>query len=373
MGKYKKILIVYNSGLIEKGQDIYVENGVGQFLYKIKSKGYTPIIFSQRLSLKNLNDLSGLFSLIKNGIKVKSLKRKNNKLINYILLYAVLFIEIFKADYIYIFWPNAFKYGALISLLLRKRYGIYIRGCEEFKTLLSRFVFKHAKKILTVSDYFTNYINNNIKKGITETIYPMIYFSIADINREKKYVIKDIYNLLFVGRLAKDKGIYELVEALYHVKKRGGKFVLKIVGNGVEFNSLNNKIKIYDLIDQIKLEGGTTDKNKIKEYYYWADLFIFPSYHGEGFPRALYEAMIFGTPIITTFVGAIPFLMKNRWNCIEIRPRDIYSIINALEYAFSNYPELGEYSYNATMTVLNALKGKRFHDEIIIEELEKNN
>ncbi|HHX69330.1 MAG TPA: glycosyltransferase family 4 protein, partial [Gallicola sp.] len=97
---------------------------------------------------------------------------------------------------------------------------------------------------------------------------------------------------------------------------------------------------------------------EIAEYYTKSDVYILPTYH-EGFPRTLYEAMIFGTPIITTFVGGIPGIMKDGYNCKRIEPKSVVSIVAGLEFAICNYNKMIEYAKNGTDTVYNILDPER--------------
>ena len=108
----------------------------------------------------------------------------------------------------------------------------------------------------------------------------------------------------------------------------------------------------------VKFTGSVYNSDEIKEYYKNSDIYILPTYH-EGFPRTLYEAMIFGIPIITTFVGGIPTLMKDDFNCKEIKPKSVESIVEILTYAMNNYPKMGELAKNGTNTVAKIIDSNR--------------
>src|SRR5690606_19531454 len=84
--------------------------------------------------------------------------------------------------------------------------------------------------------------------------------------------------------------------------------------------------------------------------YLRSDIYILPTYH-EGFPRTLYEAMIFGTPIITTFVGGISALMQNEVNCFEIQPKSVESIEEKLNFVMINYSATKGIVENGILTV----------------------
>jgi glycosyltransferase involved in cell wall biosynthesis len=53
----------------------------------------------------------------------------------------------------------------------------------------------------------------------------------------------------------------------------------------------------------------------------------------------LYEAMSYATPVLTTFVGGIPSLMKDGENCLRIEVKDAAGLAATIEHALSA-PEL---------------------------------
>ena len=101
------------------------------------------------------------------------------------------------------------------------------------------------------------------------------------------------------------------------------------------------------------------NEEKKKRYYMESDIYILPTYYREGFPRTLYEAMIFGTPILTSFVSGIPSLMVDKFNCLKITERSVKSIEDGILFAINNYELMGTYANNATQTVLKVIDPKR--------------
>jgi hypothetical protein len=51
--------------------------------------------------------------------------------------------------------------------------------------------------------------------------------------------------------------------------------------------------------------------------------------------------------------------MKDGFNCKEIKPKSIESIVEGLEFAMNNYSKMIEYSKNATKTVEKVVDSKR--------------
>lgn len=342
-----KIVIVDNSSISRKNGHHFTNALNGIFIKELIEIGIS-LTYLQFESLST-NNISS-FDLEDHGVICVSLSQKNSKIWSYLSAYLKA-VKIIKAsDFVYLYYPNTFKYIAFLCLLLRKPYGLYIRGMNGVNDKLSHYIYKHASTVFTVSDYFTNMVNQVTGKDIAHTIRPMIPYTDVDVVVGRKYVQREEFNILYLGRIAADKGLAELMQASKQLHDKGYKFKLKVVGNGEFSPQLAQMVTDLDLQDFVSLEGPVYDNDKKADYYKKADLYVLPTYH-EGFPRTLYEAMIFGTPIITTFVGGIPALMKNKENCLEIKPRSKDSIEDAMAYAMNHYEVMGEMAKNATKLV----------------------
>jgi len=80
-------------------------------------------------------------------------------------------------------------------------------------------------------------------------------------------------SLLFVGKLIDDKGIIELIDAIYELKKKTSNFILNIVGKGHLEERINKIIIKENLNSHIKLIGSVKQED-IHEYYDNADIYI---------------------------------------------------------------------------------------------------
>jgi len=186
----------------------------------------------------------------------------------------------------------------------------------------------------------------------------MIPYYESDIVDNRTYKSKDIYKILYLGRIAEDKGMKELLVAAKILSQIRSNFVVDIIGNGEYFEETEKLIEELSLHKVVSLKGPEYDIQKIRDIYLEADLFILPTYH-EGFPRTLYEAMIFGTPIVTTLVGGIPQLMKDKVNCFEIKVKSVDSIVEVLNSILSNYNVVKPVSLHSTSTIKNLLATRK--------------
>lgn len=149
----------------------------------------------------------------------------------------------------------------------------------------------------------------------------------VSINTIYRNLTSKNFRILFLSRIEKSKGIYELLESFQIIKDKYPQITLHICGDGKELKTLKNHVSGNG---SIFLRGFVSDRKKIDEYSN-AQLFILPSYH-EGLPNSVIEAMAFGLPVVTTPVGGIPDIFENEVNGIlldEITPE---AIANAMEF-----------------------------------------
>lgn len=368
-----KILLIDNSGLTPYKSGYCCEPNTGNFAYDLKSLNNDITMYGQKI--KSGNSVH-IFNIEERGINIVGLKRISNKLLNYVLLYLRAIPEIISSDFVYLFYPNSFKYIPCLCKILHKRYGLYIRGMQKLDDKASYWIYKNAYTIFTVSDYFSSFIDDIVGHEIANTIRPMIPYTNKDIEFGRIYEQnKKHYSILFLARIAEDKGLVELLNAMKILKEKKYELNLTIIGAGEFIEEMKALVNTLSISDIVSIKGAIYDNEEKRQYFLKSDIYILPTYH-EGFPRTLYEAMIFGTPIITTFVGGIPALMKDDNNCKEIKPKSIESIVEGLEFAFNNYFKMIEFAKNATKTVEKIVDSKRpthaQHLNLILNEATTN-
>ncbi len=366
-----KILIIDNSALTMIDDDFTIEPGMGNFAKELRDLGNEIRFFGQLIPTTKTT--VNAFSFNKNNIQVVGNKKIKCKILNYVVLYFKIIPQILHADFVYLFYPSSFRYVVILTKLFGKKYGLYVRGDLGIHDAYSDFIYKSAYTVYTVSGVFTDYVNKVSNNNNAHTIKPMLQFDYNDIVTDRIYTNKDTYELLFFARLTDAKGLKELILSMSLLIKTQS-LHLTIVGTGQYIDEVENLIAQENLSEFITLEGGVYDLIKKQEYFKKADIYILPSYN-EGFPRTLYEAMVFGIPIITTFVGGIPSLMKDKINALEIKVRSVDSIVEVVTDATNNYVEIMKpIAQNATLLISDLLaKEKLSHAESLNSELENLN
>jgi len=358
-----KILLLVNNVFYEKKGSLYTFRAIGEFANKLIELGNEVEMLQTKLKKdEEFHD----FDLKNTKIKTTALKRYKSKVFTYFLVYIVGLWKVYKSEFVYIYYPTNYHYFAFFSIIFRKKYGLNVRGQKGVYSPLSKFLYKYADVVFTVSPHFTELVNSSGGYGITQR--PGISFNYTDIISNKELYPKIAYNLLYLGRLDVEKGLIELLDAVDIIKsKKIYNFKLTIVGDGYDEEYIKNYSDNLKLGDIVNFHGPENDLNKLRNFYLESDLFILPTHH-EGFPRTLYEAMIFGVPIITTFVGGISSRMKDNYNCLKIERTSPVSIVDKVEYAFKNYKKMNYLITNAELTIREILRPDKLEHA---EELHK--
>jgi alpha-maltose-1-phosphate synthase len=141
------------------------------------------------------------------------------------------------------------------------------------------------------------------------------------------------FNLLFIGRLTREKGIYDLLYAakLLSLDLETKHVKILLAGGGPEEGKLKQKSQKLGLSESFRFLGNFTYK-EIPGLYRAVDAFILPSipveWWQEQFGMVLVEAMASGLPVISTLSGSIPEVIGDAG--ILIQPGDPLSIYNAV-------------------------------------------
>jgi len=171
---------------------------------------------------------------------------------------------------------------------------------------IARFIYRFAlvtpKKV-----FFQNFDDLNLfveKKFVRKEIAKRIPGSGVDYKKFSPILKeKDSSNFvfLFIGRLIKDKGIFEFVEAARMIRKKYPDVLFHVIGPIWHQNLKSNTISKSDLQNWI-VEGIIDyegEKKDIRKFIGQADCIVLPSYR-EGTSNILLEAASMEKPIITT-------------------------------------------------------------------------
>jgi len=131
--------------------------------------------------------------------------------------------------------------------------------------------------------------------------------------------------LLFLGRLCKEKGIRELLEAVSELKEEGQELELYLGGVWVEQELKELADKYPEFVHQL----GWIGKEEKEKYLQECNIFVLPTYF-EGLPMSLLEGMAYECACIASEVGGIPQVIDNQNDGILITPKSKETLKDAI-------------------------------------------
>lgn len=180
------------------------------------------------------------------------------------------------------------------NLLVKKGFVLYLK-----------WVLRSANLILLLDkDSLRDYkpYNSNLVQVGNSIICPEL--------PEGRHVLREgkVREILFVGRLSKDKRVEPIIRAVEGMGKAGSgdegsgmdgsETRLTIVGDGEEYHNL-----IPYAGERIRFVGAVPPK-EVKEYMQNSDILVMNSSF-EGVPMTILEAISYGLPVVSTNVGGI--------------------------------------------------------------------
>lgn len=201
-------------------------------------------------------------------------------------------------------------------------------GLESFQTtcfrewavtapfrLVQRRILKHAHTVVSLGGRLSGILRDQVPAGRITVIPNGVNPPSAPVDRSLR--AGRPFRVLFVGRLAPNKGVGDLISAIEALHRKGlaDRVELDIAGTG----PLLETLKLRAPSPSIRFWGKVSDA-QLDELYARADVFVLPTLF-EGMPTVVLEAMARGLPILVTDVGATTELVDSHNGAI-IRRKD---------------------------------------------------
>lgn len=203
---------------------------------------------------------------------------------------------------------------------------------------LDRWSLRAAQSVVTVCGKFARDL---VEMGVREDRIIVRHNSVKPFQTPDPAKVKalrasfpaDARILLVVGRLSREKGHAELLDAL-DLLRRGTKepFHAVFVGDGPEEERLKAAVKRLGLEAHVTMAGLQHD---VRPYYALADAVVMPS-HSEGSPNVLLEAMAAGVPVVATRVGGVPEIVTHEDTALLVEPRNPRAMAGAIRRMLEN-------------------------------------
>lgn len=298
------------------------ENQLNDCNYKIESQNVTLIDLGEHCSVA-----SRYLNFFSHYKKIKYAEKK----VNFFILRAptpllpiFLFVNIRKTliyaigDYLEVIKSikiKNFKYPILLI------YAYFITFCTK--------ILSYRGLVMTNSIELKNKLKT--KYNSVKIVYSSTIRNNELINSSSKNFHNPI-RLLYTGRFDDAKGIDDIIQAIYILKKKEININLHLAGyfgNGKYLKHLKKISKKLYVSDKIIYHGLLKLGDELNTLYRNSDILIIAS-KSEGFPRSIWEAFSNSIPVITTNVGSIPYILKNKHDSIIINHSSPIEIVDAV-------------------------------------------
>jgi len=232
------------------------------------------------------------------------------------------------------YFPVNPLYRFLLNSFSRKRYDFTIVVNESLKKVPKIFNVQHSV----------------VKPGI----------NLERFNRVKRKIDlqEGSIRMGFIGRVVKEKGVFELLKAYRILKQKHKSIELKIAGDGKALIQLQDKARGLEFSKDIKFYGEVS----LSELFYKEiDILVLPSI-SEGLPVSILEAMASGVLVVASNVGGIAEVIENKYNGLLLESCNPDEIANAVEKLIISPLLCKEIMINANETVKN-YSDKKFAEE----------
>lgn len=184
--------------------------------------------------------------------------------------------------------------------------------------------FEKADGIVVLAKRFKEeLVNSGIKKEKIYVSSPMV--NSKDYQPGNKRFERP-FKVLFCSNMKKEKGPYELLDAISIVLDKYPDTNFIFIGEGKELEKLKNLSKEKHIEKNVEFRGYLTGSDKFRAFGE-AHIFILPSY-SEGFPTVVLEAMASGLPLVVTPVGRLDEIIEEGMqgliiNSVPPNPKEI--------------------------------------------------
>ncbi len=247
-----------------------------------------------------------------------------------------------KPDRVFAYQAKTVVYGSLAAKAnsIKEVYpliaglGSIFRGVG-FKNKIIKMVMKIEYRLACDASKKVFFQNNDDKKEfinnglIQEEKAVIINGSGVNLDKFKPEPLPNTLAFLFVGRLIKDKGIMEYLEASTKIKDEYPEVRCLLVGPYDSNPSALQPDELRPFIDRgiIEYFGEQTD---VRPYLKQCSTYVLPSYH-EGTPKTVLEAMAMGRSIITSDAPGCRETVTDGYNGYLVPIKDIDTLVGKMK------------------------------------------
>ena len=238
--------------------------------------------------------------------------------------------------------------GSTLKSIIGALEGKYYRNKEVYT--------KKIDKIITPSMFYKEKL---IQDGIPENRIISIH-NFIDL-KQYNIDLSDEGYALYIGRLSKEKGIMNLIQAIKELENG----VLYIAGDGPEKENILKFIEENNLQTRIKLLGFL-NAEEVKKTIAKCRFVVVPSIWYENCPYSVMETLAIGKPVIGAKIGGIPELVKENESGLLYKYNNIEELSNKMKLLFENKNLAEDYGKKAKQQAKEYDKEKYYQNIIKI-------
>ncbi|MFC3883539.1 glycosyltransferase family 4 protein [Bacillus songklensis] len=361
--------------------DVSVDTLLGPLIQALMNEQYTVhVACTDTGHFKKLQDQG--FHMIEVPIDRKISPLSNIKSI--IKLYALMKKE--QYDIVHVHTPVAAALGRMaakmagVKQIVYTAHGFYFhdgmpRVQYRFFYELERFLAKHFTDYLLLQskeDYelcleksFKEtsricHIGNGV--DVYSRFHPNKVAAAKEKLRQELGIADDDIVICFIGRLVREKGIFELIESFRLLKEKHQQTKLLVIGDlSLSERDQTSYKELQKLMKDEKVIA-TGFRKDIPELLSISDIFVLPSYR-EGLPRSILEAMSMGKPIIATNIRGCREEVVDGENGFLVEKEDHFQLSEKLELLIKNEKIREQLGINS-----RRMAEKEFNEENVIKK-----
>lgn len=255
-------------------------------------------------------------------------------------------------------YTSFYRKSTIIMLLKLFRVPIIIHShsgevdifFENLSSPMKRYVkwiFSLVDKAIFLTQGWNNWYHEKI--GIDNSM--VIYNGVQDYHDSNSLPLTNRENtILFLGRLTKDKGIYDLLSAFEIVLRSIPAAQLKICGDGEMDKCIETSVNL-GIDKQVDFLGWVGEDEKYR-LLNESKIYLLPSYF-EALPMGLLEAMSAGLASVSSSIGGIPEVIENDRNGFLVEVGKIDEISDSIISLFENPEKISHIGEEARRSYLN--------------------
>ena len=199
---------------------------------------------------------------------------------------------------------------------------------------------------------------NQLLKGKLKCNDITVIHNFVNETEKTDYTLGDC--AFYFGRLSKEKGILNLIEAINNIP--GARLI--IAGDGPERENIQAYIKEHKLENRITLLGYL-NQNDIRENIRKCRFVTVPSICFENCPYSILETMEIGKPIIGSKIGGIPELIQDGINGFTYEHNDVTKLTNILMKLFGNDETVKQFSKNSKQIFIQNYSAEAYYNKLM--------